>query len=306
MGQRIVTPVTFIVVVAVMTLALVVATAARWRRRDSRRDHELAGQLLARQPASPPGFDPSMVGDLPDPARRYFQFTIAPGTPLYTVAEIDMTGRLGLGSRAAPGYRPMTAIQTLAAPFGFVWRVRAGAGLSRLSGTDAAGPDDSWSRFWLLSLIPVGRGGHTEDHARSCFGRLVAEAAFWTPAALLPGAHVRWEAVDKSTARAVVTCNDMEQALDVAVAENGQPLSVRLMRWSDANPAREFRRQPFGGTLSAFRTFSGYRLPTKVTGGNFFGTDDYFPFFQAEVSDIRFPQPPANTIPTAYRRRMRG
>ena len=286
-----------VLLVSLMTLALVVATAVRWRWRDSRGDQGLVDQLLAFQPTMPNRFDPSMVAHLPDPARRYFHFTIETGTPLYTVAEIEMTGRLGLGSKTAPGYKPMRATQVLAAPFGFIWQVRTGGRFGQISGTDAAGPKDSWSRFWLLGLIPVGRGGHTEDHARSSFGRLVAEAAFWAPAALLPSATTRWEAGDNGAARVVVTFNGMEQALDIAVAEDGQPLSVRLLRWSNANPEKTFRLQPFGGTLSDFKVFSGYRLPTRVDGGNFFGTDDYFPFFQAEISDVRFPARPGNGCP---------
>src|SRR6056297_3336784 len=38
-----------------------------------------------------------------------------------------------------------------------------------------------------------------------------------------------------------------------------------------------------GGYLSAFRKFAGYRLPSHVEAGNHFGTDEYFPFFVADV-----------------------
>jgi hypothetical protein len=33
----------------------------------------------------------------------------------------------------------------------------------------------------------------------------------------------------------------------------------------------------------------GYRLPFRVEAGNMFGTADYFPFFLADVTEIRFP-----------------
>jgi hypothetical protein len=61
------------------------------------------------------------------------------------------------------------------------------------------------------------------------------------------------------------------------------------MRWSNANPEKQYRLQPFGGVLSDFREVQGYRLPFRVEAGNMFGTDDYFVFFKAEVTDIRFP-----------------
>jgi hypothetical protein len=41
--------------------------------------------------------------------------------------------------------------------------------------------------------------------------------------------------------------------------------------------------------MSDFREVDGYRLPFHVEAGNLYGTDDYFPFFIAEVTAIRFP-----------------
>jgi hypothetical protein len=41
--------------------------------------------------------------------------------------------------------------------------------------------------------------------------------------------------------------------------------------------------------MSDFREVNGYRLPFHVEAGNMFGTEDYFPFFVANVSDVSFP-----------------
>ena len=81
-----------------------------------------------------------------------------------------------------------------------------------------------------------------------------------------------------------------KQVVEITIGLNGAPTQVQIQRWSNANADKEYREQPFGGRLSEFRRFGGYRLPTRVEGGNHFGTPDYFPFFRAEVSDIRFPQ----------------
>ncbi|MCA9876579.1 MAG: hypothetical protein KC442_02315, partial [Thermomicrobiales bacterium] len=168
------------------------------RVRDARADRRQWAALRSLQPADPPRFDRSLVAGLPDPARRYFEFAIAPGTPLLTVAELTMKGLFSLGDRAAPRYQAMEARQILAAPSGFVWQMRTRSGLP-ISGSDAA----SWTRFRILGLIPVARRGGDADHARSAFGRGVAEAVFWTPASVLPGPGVRWEAVDNATARVI-------------------------------------------------------------------------------------------------------
>ena len=232
-------------------------------------------------------FDPSMLAGLPEPARRFFAYAIQPGATLATTVEITMDGELSLGTRQDPRYQPMHARQLLAAPHGFVWQVQAGQGPMRMSGSDGMAGRRSWTRFWLLGTVPVARAGDDLDHLRSSFGRLVAEAMFWSPAALLPRAGVQWEAVDADTARAVVTHQGLRQEVLLRVDATGRPRWVSLPRWSDANPEGVFRLQPFGGDLSDFREVQGYRLPFRVEGGNFFGTADYFPFYRARVREIR-------------------
>ena len=56
----------------------------------------------------------------------------------------------------------------------------------------------------------------------------------------------------------------------------------------NANPDKAYRIQPFGGTLNNYRIFDGFRVPTRVEGGNFLGTDAYFPFFKATVTEMQF------------------
>lgn len=276
-------------ILALSFLAFVTAVAALllWRQLDRRADLAEMDRLIAAQPADPPVFSSRMVADLPEPARRFFTFAIAEGTPLYTVARLEMTGRFGMGNKEAPGYLPMRATQVLAAPEGFVWAMSGGSGVMRMSGSDSG----TWTRFWLLGLAPVARFGGDPDHTRSAFGRYVAEAVFWTPAAVLPGPDVTWEPVSESVARVTMRRGELAQSVDVTVAEDGRPVQVSFQRWSDANTEKVHRLQPFGGYLSEFREFDGFRLPTHVEAGNMFGTDDYFPFFVADITDVTFPRP---------------
>lgn len=259
-----------------------------WRAADRVAARRAWRRLAALQPSSPRPFDPSAITDLPEPAQRFFRFAIEPGTPLLGVAEIRMQGEIGLGNRANPNYLPMRAAQISAAPHGFVWRVSAGTWL-RLAGSDGAAHGSSWSRFWLGGIVPVARGGGNEDHLRSAFGRCVAEALFWTPAAVLPSHAVTWEETGDDSARVTVTRNGLAQSVDLEVDEAGRPVQVAFARWTDANDDKVFRLQPFGGYLSEFRKFGGYHLPTRVEAGNFFGTGRYFPFFRVQVSSVRFP-----------------
>jgi hypothetical protein len=215
---------------------------------DLRADRAEWDRLVARQPANPEHFDPAMVADLPEPARRYFLYTILPGAPLLSVTQIEMRGQFSLGTKEKPAYQPMEAHQILAAPEGFVWAMRT-TGSMPVSGSDSG----RWTRFRIFGLIPVARMGGDPDHARSAFGRYVGEAVFWSPAALLPGPGVTWEAVDENTARVTIRHGTREQAVDVTVDGEGRPVQVAFMRWSDANPDKVHRLQPFGGYMSDFR-----------------------------------------------------
>lgn len=270
------------------TVALALLAVLAWRWTDNLAEQDAWRRLVALQPAAPAAFDDSVIATLPNPAQRFFCFAIAPGTPLHTVAEISMEGEFSLGNKAEPNYMPMRAEQLLAAPYGFVWKVRAGDKVW-FAGSDGAADGASWSRFWLLDIVPVARAGNNADHMRAAFGRYVAEAVFWTPAALLPGEHVRWAAIDDASARVILTFEGLEQAVDLTVDADGRLTKVIFQRWSDANPEKTFQLQPFGGYLSDYREFNGFRLPTRVEAGNHFETDDYFAFFKATVTAVRFP-----------------
>lgn len=271
-------------------LTLLVLAMQAWRLSDQRVIDAAWMQLrtAAHQPAET--FDPKMVEGLPEAARRYFIYTIAPGTTLRGVTEIKMAGEIGLGDQDAPRYLPMRARQILAPPHGFVWKLEvAGSGAMRMSGSDAMAGERSWTRFWLNWMLPLVRAGEDENHLRSSFGRMVAEAVFWAPATLLPQNGVQWdEGGAPGRARAVVKRGALTQPLEIEVAEDGHPLWVMIPRWSNANPEHEWRIQPFGGTLDDFRIFGGFTLPTRIDGGNHFGTKNYFPFFRAQVEEISF------------------
>lgn len=270
-----------------IVIGAVLLTLAGWRLLDHLADRAEMVRLRNLQPENPPVFDHKMVEQLPEPAQRFFKFAIKEGTPLRFVADIQMTGQFSLGSKNNPNYMEMQASQVLAASEGFVWKMRAQSGHLRLSGSDSS----TWTRFWMGGLLPVARAGGTADHVRSAFGRSVAEAVFWAPASVLPSPNVVWEAVRQDVVRLTVTHQGLTQRVDVTVASDGQPTEVVFQRWSNANPEQEYRFQPFGGYLSDFRDFKGYRLPTHVEAGNHFRTEAYFPFYRVDVTEVSFPTP---------------
>ena len=270
-------------IAAIAIVLLGVATLWRWS--DHHADYVEKSRLIALQPDRPPQFKLSMIADLPEPAQRYFKFTIAPDTPLLTVANIRMSGQFSLGTKEVPRYMKMSADQTLASPYGFIWKMRAARRAVHLSGSDTG----RWTRFWLMGLTPVARLDQSPDHARSAFGRAVAESVFWTPAALLPGPGVTWEPIDTDSARVIISHASFTQEVTITVDSAGRPIIIQFPRWSDANPQKIYQLQPFGGHLSKFKTYQGFTVPTRVEAGNHFGTDIYFPFFKIDVSSVVYP-----------------
>lgn len=267
-----------------LAFTLVALLAIRlWDEHAERREW---ARLAAQQPRNPARYTPAMVSDFPEPVQRFFNFVIAHDTPLLSVAKIDMDGLFSLGSREKPNYQQMNAKQILAAPEGFVWKLRL-PGLLPVSGSDSG----HWTRFRILGLIPVARLGGDLDHRRAAYGRYIAEAVFWTPAALLPAPGVVWEQRDENAVRVTVSHGGLTQSVDVKIDAEGRPTEVSFMRWSNANPEKSYRLQPFGGKPTDFREVQGFRLPFNVEAGNMFGTADYFVFFKAEVQSIRFPLP---------------
>jgi hypothetical protein len=164
-----------------------------------------------------------------------------------------------------------------------------------VTGSDALTPETTWSRFRLLDALPVARAGGDADHRRSSFGRLVADGLIWAPAAFLPAAGagwdaIRWEAAGPDAAAVTVAAGGLEQRAEIHVDAAGRLTRVTFQRWSDENPERVHRLQPFGGDLSAYRDFGGVRLPARAVAGNHYGTDAYHAFFLADVSDVTFPE----------------
>lgn len=275
----------WIVVAALVAIAVALQW---WRHSDVRALDDVWRTLMSHVDTHPPTFNVDMVANMPEPARRFFTATIEPGTPIRTIAEVTMHGEFSLGTKYDHSYLPMQACQFLAPPYGFYWHVTAGQGLMNFMGSDGSLDHGSWTRFWLAGVVPVARMGNNTDHAKSSFGRFMAESIFWVPGALLPSSMVTWTPIDNDSARVTVVHNNMTQAFDLTVDKAGRPIKIRFERWSDANPSKTYQHQPFGGYLSDFQNFNGYWLPTTIVAGNHFGTDDYFPFFKVSVDSVRY------------------
>jgi hypothetical protein len=238
---------------------------------------------------SPPTqrFSQGMLEGQPEIARRYFAHAIADGTPLPSTVELEMRGTFLLGDKRKYQTYSMHARQILRPPYEFVWMPTLRSGLMSITGSDGLVSGRAWTRLWLLKLIPVANVRTSPDMVRSAAFRAASEG-LWLPASLLPANDVRWVQTGPDTAQVTIGRTEPPITLQLSLARNGAVRSVVGQRWSNANPEKRFRLQPFGGTVADEITVGGFTIPAKLKVGNHYGTRDYLPFFQAEVITARY------------------
>ncbi len=244
--------------------------------------------LLARPDPPTRLFHPDQVADLPEVAQRYFRHAIAPGTPLYSVAELEMQGTFLLGDKHKFQRYDMSARQVLRPPDQFVWVPRLRSGATTITGSDGLVSGEAWTRFWLFGLIPVANTKSSPDLVQSAQFRAAVEGALWLPTALLPENGVKWEQVGQDQARVTISHVKPELVLFLTFSADGAVREVVGQRWSNANSEQRFQLQPFGGRFIAEATFQGLTIPVQISAGNHYGTEAYLPFFQARISSAKY------------------
>jgi len=279
-----------IILLGLFTLLLVGAALGLWvHSRDQAQMRGVWAALENAREPDPPRYDPVMVADLPEVAQRYFARAIEPGTPLHRTVRLEMEGSFIMNGNEMP----MTARQILAPPDrGFVWQAEVGSGLMRFAGSDGyhapgVGARDSWTKFWLHGLIPLARIGGSEDHARAAATRVMLESV-WAPASLLPQFGAEWEQTGPDTAEIRFDTTRGIEPMQITLDVAGNLIEVQALRWTDANPERVYRLQPFGGRMLEMGRHGGFLIPTRVELGNMYGTPDYAPFFLATITEAEF------------------
>jgi hypothetical protein len=229
-------------------------------------------------------FTEDMVAGLPAPAKRYFLHAIAPGTPLASSVNLEMSGSF----RLAPDqlWMPMRAKEIISVLKGFVWKAAVGSGLSQVVGADYYSNGSGKMQFSLWGIIPL-VNAHTHDIARSSIGRLAAEF-MWLPSALLPQQGVIWKAIDENTAQAHLIIDDQPVTLTLVVDANGKLLKVSLPRWGDKTENGSWAYIPFGAEVQAEQKFGGFTISSQMSVGWWFGTERYLEFFRATIEKAEF------------------
>lgn len=219
---------------------------------------------------------------VPEPARRYLEHAIAPGTRLASAVRLRMHGEFRLKQ-----WYPFTAEQVIRTDGEMLWKATVRIHGLPVSGSDQLIRGNGAMQWKLLGLFPL-INASGPDVTRSAIGRIAGESV-WLPS-LLSRDDVSWTAPNAAQAHASLTLLGERTELTLAVADNGTLQSIQYRRWGNPEGG-VFHRVAFGGVVEEERTFGGYTIPSRLRVGWHFGTPRFEPegeFFRVTVDEATF------------------
>jgi hypothetical protein len=227
-------------------------------------------------------FDPGRLAALPEPARRYLQHAMAPGTPLASAVRLRMHGQIKLKRWFA-----FSAEQVICWSRGFIWQAAVRMGALTIRGSDRYVDGYGAMRWKFFGLLPfITASG--PDITRSAAGRVNLECA-WLPSVLCRD-DISWSVPEPSHIRASFKAHGEMADVDLAIDETGAPKTLSTARWGNPE-GTAFRYASFGGFAGKEATFGGYTVPASLRAGWHFGTDRFEregEFFRATIDSAEY------------------
>ncbi len=226
----------------------------------------------------------TLTADLPAPVRRYFTYAFPEGPRPLQGVRMRLEGEFRLPQ--ATGFGPMTAVQYAAVTdpaFVFVARTPL---VPKLVATavDQYIDGEAEMSVRLLSLVRIRRetGAALSD---TSLMRYVLEGALF-PTALLPGPHLRWEPIDDTAARAVVSRGGTEVgAFRVSFDADGG--IARMTAEGTAVDTGRYHGSGEDVVRSDYQLIDGVRVPTRFEISRVLG-GEVQPFWRGEVTELAF------------------
>ncbi len=212
-------------------------------------------------------FHPKLLTALPDPAHRYLEQAIAPGTPLASAVRLWMHGEIKLGGK----WHSFKGEEVICWNRGMIWRATAWMNGLPVLGADRVVDGVGAAKWKILGLFPVMQASG-EDTTRSAVGRVQAESV-WLPSVLCNPA-ITWTELNASQVQANFTSLGEPAKLTLTVNGQGVPEQFNFSRWGNPDGG-ESHYVDFGGIAEASKTFDGYTIPTQLRAGWFFGSERF-------------------------------
>lgn len=167
---------------------------------------------------------------LPEVVQNYFHKVLKEGQPIISHVKLSQKGFFRM-SASEDSWKNFKADQLfITHPVAFDWdaRIKLAPGINAyVHDTYFQGAGSLTAS--LFGLITVAEAKGTPEIAQGELLRYLAEAV-WFPTALLPSQGVKWEAIDKSSARATLTDEKTTVSLDFHFSKEGLVSRV----WTDS------------------------------------------------------------------------
>ncbi|RCW19802.1 hypothetical protein DFR48_1187 [Ciceribacter lividus] len=232
----------------------------------------------------PAPIDPAAMQALPAPVKRYLEFAVPDPAVRYHVVNLIAEG--DFRRPLMEGFAPTTASQTIA--------VRTPALMFAATTPIAPG---IWARAYdffadgqmemrakIASTLTVVDESATDELNRTSLRRWLLESPFY-PVALLPGGPVRWEAIDDTHARAIVSGFGLEAALVATFRLDGSLASFDAEE--DGDLTTPYHGSGEHAARDDYRPVAGMMIPHAFVIARAAGGKTY-PFWKGQIISIAF------------------
>ena len=247
-----------IITVSIIVLFGIVSLYGKYQWQ-SETDRLHAQLTNGRQPINPKTYDSKELEGLPAPVQRFFRAVLKEGQPIVAAVNLSQQGQFNM-SETENKWSPFTATQlvTTQRP-GFDWdaRIQMAPGVSAFV-HDAYVLGEGSLHASLLGLFTVADVRGTPEAALGELLRFFAEMP-WYPTALLPSQGVRWEAIDKTSARATLT--DAPTTVSLVFRFNAEG-TIETMR-AEARYRDKLNAMPWSGQFWNYSTRNEMLIPLE-------------------------------------------
>lgn len=219
-----------------------------------------AGLEAARLQSGGSTYRTDELNGLPEPVQRYFRAVLKDGQSMISAVSVEHAGTFNMSETGEQWKRFTSTQRVITRRPGFDWegRIEMMPGLTvRVHDAYIAGEGILHATlFGLVSLADL-RG--TPEIAEGELMRFLAEAA-WYPTALLPSQGVRWEAVDDTSAKAILKDGEASVTMLFRFDRSGLIDSIRVEARGRA-AAGTVIPTPWEGRWSNYEVRDGILIP---------------------------------------------
>lgn len=266
------------VIVAIITSAFILGSIAFTKRAREKAN----GILRESKEIKPEIVTEKDIEGLPEPVQRYLRYTQIIGKEKIKTVRLKQGGYFRM--REDQKWMPIEAEQYFnvdSVEFIWVAKVRIAPFVSIYAKDEFINGKGNLV-VKLLGLIKIiDAKGYEVDHGEIL--RFLAEC-IWFPSAFLSD-YIKWEAIDKSSAKATISYKEISASAIFHFNERGEVTKITAKRYREVNG--KFALEEWKGEIAEYKVFNGVIVPSRVNIIWKLGTGD-FCYDKIEIIDIEY------------------